>query len=115
MLFKGIHLQGIKSGEITFAFRKWQKASVKCGSLLHTSVGLVKIGKIETISENDITEQDAIQAGFTGKQQLLKSFTPSSTGTIFKISVSYYSADPRIKLREQTRLSEQGFVDLKKS
>ncbi|WP_051959841.1 ASCH domain-containing protein [Sphingobacterium sp. ML3W] len=114
MLFKKVHLQGIKSGKITFAFRKWQKSSVKCGSLLHTSVGLVEIGKIETISENDITEQDAIQAGFTDKQQLLKSFTPNSKGTIFKISVSYHSADPRIKLREKMQLSEQGFTVLKK-
>jgi len=56
MLFKEIHLQGIKSGEITLAFRKWQKVSVKSGSLLHTSVGLFEIGKIEAISGNDITD-----------------------------------------------------------
>ncbi|SUJ27195.1 Uncharacterised protein [Sphingobacterium spiritivorum] len=114
MLFKEVHLKGIKSGKITLAFRKWQKASVKCGSLLHTSVGLVEIGNIETVNENDITEQEAIQAGFTDKKQLLKSFTHNSTGTIFKISVSYHSADPRIKLREQTELSEQEFANLTK-
>ncbi len=49
MLFKGIHLQGIRSGEITMAFRKWQKVSVKTGSLLHTFVGLLEIGKVEAI------------------------------------------------------------------
>lgn len=114
MLFKDIHLSGIKSGKITLAFRKWQKASVKIGSLLHTSIGLVEIGKMEAISENDITEQEAIKAGFTDKKQLLKSFTHNSTGTIFKISVCYHSADPRIKLREQTELSEQQFADLTK-
>lgn len=114
MLFKEVHLNGIKSGKITLAFRKWQKVSVKCGSLLHTSVGLIEIGKIENISENCITEQHVIQAVFTDKQQLLKSFTHNSTGTIFKISVSYHSADPRVKLREQTELSEKVFTDLKK-
>ena len=114
MLFKDAHLQGIKSGKITLAFRKWQKASVKIGSLLHTSVGLVEIRKIEPVNENDITEQDALNAGFADKTQLLKSFTHNSTGTIFKISVNYHSADPRIKLREQTELSEQQFTDLKK-
>jgi len=113
MLFKEIHLSGIKSGKITLAFRKWQKASVKRGSLLHTSVGLVEIRKIEIVNENDITEQDAIQAGFTDKKQLLKSLRHNSAGTIFKIPVSYHSADPRIKLREQTELSEQQFTDLK--
>lgn len=113
MLFKKIHLQGIKSGAITLAFRKWQKVSVKSGSLLHTSVGLLEIGRIEAVSENDITDKDAVKAGFTDKSQLLRSFTRNSTGTIFKISVRYHGADPRIKLREQTGLSEQQFEDMK--
>lgn len=114
MLFKEIHLNGIKSGKITLAFRKWQKASVKEGSLLHTSIGLVEIRKIKTVDETDITDKDALHTGFANKKQLLQSFTHNSTGTIFKISVCYHSADPRIKLREQTELSEQQFTDLKK-
>ena len=114
MLFKEIHLNGIKSGKITLAFRKWKKASVKEGSLLHTSIGLVEIRKIETINENDITDQDALKAGFADKKDLLKSLTNIDTGIIFKISVAYHSPDPRIKLREQTELSESQFSDLKK-
>ncbi|MBE8722496.1 ASCH domain-containing protein [Sphingobacterium pedocola] len=114
MLFKEIHLQGIKSGKINLAFRKWQKASVKIGSLLHTSVGLVEILNIEVVNEIDVTDNDASDAGFADKKQLLKSFTSSSTGKIFKISVSYHSADPRIKLRQQTELLEQQFENLRK-
>ncbi|SKB74869.1 hypothetical protein SAMN05660226_02963 [Parapedobacter luteus] len=113
MLFKEIHLSGIKSGRITLAFRRWQMASVKSGSLLHTSIGLVEIRKIGAVSENNITDKDARNAGFASKEQLMKSLTRSGTGTIFKISVGYHSADPRIKLREQTDLSEQQFSDLK--
>ena len=113
MLFKDVHLQGIKSGKITLAFRKWHKASVKKGSLVHTSVGLLEIGNMETISEKDITDKDAVQSGFTDKKQLLKSFTHNGTGTIVKISVRYHADDPRIKLREQTGLSEQQFEDLR--
>ncbi len=52
--------------------------------------------------------------GITDKQQLLKSLTRTSAGAIFKISLSYHSADPRINLREQTNLSEQEFTGLKK-
>ena len=72
MLFKKVHLQGIKSGNITLAFRRWKKASIKSGSLLHTSIGLVKIGEIETVNENDISEKDVLNAGFTNRKQLLK-------------------------------------------
>ncbi len=58
-MFKAIHLDGIKSGKITLAFRKWQKASVKTGTLLHTAIGLVEIRKIEPVDERDITDNDA--------------------------------------------------------
>ena len=115
MLFKKVHLQGIKSGNITLAFRRWKKASIKSGSLLHTSIGLVKIGEIETVNENDISEKDVLNAGFTNRKQLLKSFARNRTGTIFKISVNYHSEDPRMKLREQTELTEQELTILKES
>ncbi len=114
MLFKEKHLSGIKSGRITLAFRRWQKASVKTGSLLHTSIGLIEIRKVETVNEIDITDDDALNAGFLDRNQLLESFAQNNTGLIFKISVRYHSDDPRIKLREQTELSEQQFADLRK-
>ncbi len=113
MLFKEKHLKGIKSGNITMAFRRWQKAAVKAGSLLNTSIGQIEIRKVETVNENDITDTDAINAGFTDKEELIKTFAQNIKGTIFKISVRYHSADPRIKLREQTRISEPQYTDLK--
>lgn len=79
MLFKEVHLQANKLGKITLTFRKWQKP----GSLLHTAIGVVKIHKIEAINENDISTKDLLEAGFTDKNQLLKSFTNKSKGTIF--------------------------------
>lgn len=113
MLFKEIHLQGIRSGSINLAFRKWEKESVKKGTLLKTSIGLVEINDIEVVEEHDISDADAIQAGFTGKQQLLKSFPSNTKALIFKISVSYHSEDPRIELREQTNLTHEEFNKLK--
>lgn len=114
MLFKDVHLRGIKSGKIKLAFRNWQKASVKIGSLLHTAIGLIEIQDIEVVQDSDITDKDARNAGFADKKGLLRSLENKDTGKIFKISVSYHSADPRINLREQTELSEQEFEDLKK-
>ncbi len=114
MLFKEVHLLGIKSGKINLAFRKWQKAFVKTGSLLHTTIGLVKIQNIEVVHESDITEKDVCNAGYTERSQLLKSLDNKVMGSIFKISISYHSADPRIRLREQTELSEQQYENLKK-
>ncbi|MBK1897040.1 hypothetical protein [Chryseobacterium paridis] len=114
MLFKEVHLEGIKSGEITLAFRHWQKVSVNSGSLLHTSIGLVKIHNVESIDENDITDEDALNAGFTDRKRLIESLKNNKAGTLFKITVGYHSEDPRIKLREQSELSKQQFEDLTK-
>ncbi|WP_294269420.1 hypothetical protein [uncultured Chryseobacterium sp.] len=112
MLFKDVHLKGIREGKITLAFRQWQKASVKKGSLLNTSVGLLKIDSNETVHEDHITDDEALQAGFTNKKQLLKSFHHNHSGEIFKIALHYHAEDPRIKLREQAELSDQQFEDI---
>ncbi|MBK9149659.1 MAG: ASCH domain-containing protein [Saprospiraceae bacterium] len=112
MLFKEVHLHGIKSGAITLAFRKWQKPSIKVGIRMHTSIGLIEIKSIEVIAESDINKADAINAGFASKEQLLKSFPKNSNGVIYRINISYYSEDPRISLREHTNLSEQEINDI---
>lgn len=113
MLFKDIHLQGIKAGKISLAFRRWQKASVRSGTLLHTPVGLIKINDISEVNEAQISETDAINAGFSTKKELLNSLRKNNTCTIFKIKVSYYSEDPRIELREQTDLTDAHISTLK--
>lgn len=114
MLFKEIHLQGIKTGNVKLAFRKWQKKSVNAGTRIHTSVGLVEVKSIEAISENNINETDAIHAGFASKEHLLQSFPKKSNGIIYRMEVCYHSEDPRIGLRERTSLSEQEFNDILK-
>jgi hypothetical protein len=114
MLFKKIHLNGIKKGVITLAFRKWQKPAVKAGTLMHTAIGLVAIKSITTVLESDITELDATNAGFDSKENLLQSFPKNSNGIIYRMEVCYHSEDPRIDLRERTSLTEQEFNDVLK-
>ena len=101
MLFKQTHLQGIKSGNIRLAFRKWEKSSVKKGTLLKTSIGLVEIVDMAEITEDRLTDKDARDAGFESKKELMQSLRPGNIGTVYKISVRYHSADPRIEFRQQ--------------
>lgn len=114
MLFKQRHLIGIKSGDIKLAFRKWSKPSVKSGSLIHTSVGLIKIDNIEKVHEWEISENDAIQAGYLDREKLINSIPNKSDATLYKIKLSYYGPDPRIKLREKKILSSTEYEELKK-
>src|SRR5690606_35559693 len=99
--------------KISLAFRRWQKPSARIGTLLHTSVGLIKINDISEVDEPKISETDAVNAGFLSKKELLNSLRRNNTGTVFKIKISYYSEDPRIELREQTDLTDAHISTLK--
>jgi hypothetical protein len=113
MLFKEIHLKGIKTGAINLAFRKWKKLSITKGTQLKTTIGLVEITEIEVVNEKDITDLDIKNAGFENKTQLEKALNQAIEGNIYKIGVCYHSEDPRIKLREQTELTQDDYQALK--
>ncbi len=110
MLFRQVHLHGIKAGTITVAFRRWKKPAAKKGSLLKTAIGLVEIVDVVTIQEHEITEGDARNAGFENQDELLSSLR-SNGGTLFKIQVRYHSEDPRLDLRE-TPLTDELYAKL---
>ncbi len=109
MLFKQQHLEGIQEGTISFAFRKWQRPAVKKGSLIKTAVGQLEILDIYPVEENTITENDANQAGYHTKEDLLKVLNQKIQGLCYKVRVRYHSPDPRIKLRSQTHLTNDQF------
>lgn len=105
MLFKQVHLNGIKTGSITLAFRKWKQPAVKEHSEMKTTIGVVNIGKVKTIQLSAITQKEAIAAGYLQLEDLLKLLTAVPDGEIYKIAVSYQGEDPRIALREQDTLT----------
>jgi len=112
MLFKQVHLEGIRSGKIKLAFRKWKVAAVKSGSLVKTSVGLIQIVDITHVTADAITATDAKQAGFESREKLLSQLNAVTEGKIFKIKVRYHGEDPRIALREQVALTDDAFAVL---
>lgn len=110
MLFKQAHLQGIISGEISLAFRKWKKPAVNKGSLINTSIGVVAITGIREYPISSITEADAIAAGYKDLKALHTEINKIPEGILYRIEVSYHSEDPRIKLREQTSISSEALT-----
>jgi hypothetical protein len=110
MLFKTVHLEGIRSGKIKLAFRKWKVAAVKSGSLVKTRVGLIQIVDIAQVTADEITTANAKQAGFDSREKLLAQLNAVTEGKIFKIKVRYHGEDPRIVLREQAALTDDAFA-----
>ncbi|MGS2740649.1 hypothetical protein [Sinomicrobium sp. M5D2P17] len=113
MLFKNVHLEGIRSGKVTLAFRKWKKPAVKSGTILKTAVGQVEITGISPINEEELTEDDALRSGFKDVPALKKELQKRPSGALYRINVRYHSPDPRMALREQTKLGNEAFRELR--
>ncbi|WP_020619852.1 hypothetical protein [Paenibacillus daejeonensis] len=114
MLFKKNILEGIAAGKVTQAFRRWRRPSVKLGSQLHTSAGLIEIVAMEEIQESVITEEDATRAGYASLPDLLKELNGfSMEGIVYRIAIRRIGDDPREALREDTALDAEQFTELR--
>jgi hypothetical protein len=106
MLIHRIHLQGIASGAITFAFRRWRVPTVKAGSTLRTSIGVLAIDAVDAVPEHAITDAMAIAAGYPSRDTLLADLGRRPEGQTYCIRLRVAGPDPRVALREQSALSD---------
>lgn len=113
MLFKQHHLREIQNGNVTLAFRRWKRPSVRQGSIIRTSVGQIEIVATEEIHAQEITSQDARKAGFHSLEELLTVLESAEHGNIFRIKVAFHSPDPRIALRNQTDMTPEKYKEVK--
>ena len=111
MLIKDEIIDKIKSGEITILFRRWSRPGAKSGGSQMTQGGVVGIDTVEVISETDITDQDARNAGFTSREDLL-SHLNYRDDPIYRIRVHWAGEDPRKALRENAELDENEIEEI---
>ena len=100
MLFRQHFLDGIRSGTITLAFRKWRRPSVKSGGTLLTSVGQLQIASVSEIAPATISNADAKRAGYASLDALLSELHRYEEGKVYRIELGALRRDPRIVLRE---------------
>ncbi len=113
MLLKQDVLKGIAEGTITLAFRRWKRPTVKSGGTLRTSIGLLSIDRVDVVDENKITSKDAKAAGYDSRSQLLDQLNSRGDGKVYRIALHHAGADPRVALRQQSKLSVEEIEELK--
>lgn len=101
MLFRKEVLEGIRRGDVTLAFRRWRRPSVRAGGTLLTPVGQIKIKSVEPVSPNQITVEEAQRAGHVSREALLKELQRRPEGTLYRIELGPVLPDPRVTLREK--------------
>ena len=114
MLFKRLFLDGISSGEITLAFRRWTRPTVRAGGTLKTAVGVLAIDSVERVSAETITEGEARRAGYPSLDALKAELDARDEGEIYRIELRLAGPDPRIALRERADLSGEELAALRK-
>ena len=102
MLFRRDDLVAIAAGEITVAFRRWRRPSVKAGGTLLTAAGLLAIESVEAIDPARISAADARRAGFADAGAARAALR--GEGETYRIAFRVAGPDPRIALRADAAL-----------
>ena len=99
MLFRQDALEGVRTGAVTLAFRRWRRPSVRAGSTLLTPVGQLDIRSVAVVGLGDLTEEDAERAGYASCSDLLDDLQRRKEGEVYRIELGDLRPDPRIALR----------------
>lgn len=112
MLFRREHLEGIRKGSVSLAFRRWRRPSVRSGSTLLTSAGQIEIRSVRKVGSERISREDALRAGYSSTEALWEDLNRRAEGEVYRIELGALLPDPRIALREKGDLSHPEVADL---
>jgi hypothetical protein len=104
MLFTAATLRGLTEGRVSCTYRRWVIVRPKVGSRFTTSAGVVKVTSIAPANEQQLTEQDAAEAGFDSVANLIKWCRAKGNGDLYRIGIALTGPDPRIELRRTADL-----------
>jgi hypothetical protein len=107
MLFRQPFIEGIASGRITVAFRRWRRPTVRAGGTLITPAGQLAITSVMEVGPGAITEAAARQAGFESREDLLKELSEHPSSKVYRIDFRLLGDDPRVALRSRDDLDEE--------
>ncbi len=110
MLFEQRVLDRIAVGEVTVAFRRWRRPTVKAGGRLRTPIGELAVGVVEAATLEEITDTDARAAGFADRAEALAALS-AGAGQLYRIGFRLDREDPRKGLTLSDDLDVQA-VDL---
>jgi hypothetical protein len=100
MLIRAEILELIQRGEVTLAFRRWRKPTVRAGGTLVTRVGVLAIDAVDRVTLGRLTAADARLAGYS-TVVALKASLSTRDGDVYRIVLRYVGDDPRISLRAE--------------
>ena len=89
MVFTKRLREGVRRGFITSSIRIWKNPRVKVGGSYRMEEGAIVIGSLEPISLGDITQELAIESGFTSRADLLQVARHGSGEQVYLVRFHY--------------------------
>lgn len=99
-------LERIVAGEVTLAFRRWKRPQTRSGGQLRTQAGVLAFDDVRVVDEGAISEADAMAAGYTSREALIRELNRWGDGDIYRLTLRLAGEDPRIALRESAELPD---------
>ena len=113
MLFRNEDLPAIAAGRVTAALRRWKRPTVRAGGTLVTPIGVLAIESVDRIHPADLSDADAVAAGWGSAQAALAAPHLRRDGELHLIRFHVQGDDPRIALRESADLSVDELADVR--
>ena len=105
MLFTAATLRGLVEGRVNCTYRRWEIVRPKVGSRFTTAAGVVEVTSIAPAREEQLTEQDAADAGFDSVAALVKWTSAKGDRDLYRIGIVLAGPDPRVALRRSDQLT----------
>jgi hypothetical protein len=106
VLFRRRSLDGIRAGQITLAFRRWDRPRARAGGRQRTAVGELAIDSVEPVDRDAITPEEALRAGHASLDELFAELDARGNDQIWRIELHWAAEDQRRLLREQANLDD---------
>jgi hypothetical protein len=113
VLFRRRSLDRIRAGEITLAFRRWDRPRARAGGRQRTVVGELRIDAVEPVERGQITQADAVRAGHESLDELFGELDARGDAQIWRIELRWAGEDARRALRERADLGGDELEDLR--
>jgi hypothetical protein len=104
---------GIHSGAIVLAFRRWKRSQVVAGGRYRTGIDMVEVESVEVVEPSSVNAAQAREAGYASVHELLADLRGDQASPIYRIRLRRIDEpDPRDELARAGSLTGADIADI---